>query len=110
MARPPVMHRRRFAGRDLVGRRRRVLSPAPVLGSVDPVLGSVDPWHPASVPDDVPATPPDPLFLHADGRSRCWWCASTPEYTAYHDDEWGRPVHDDRALFEKISLEAFQSG
>jgi DNA-3-methyladenine glycosylase I len=50
------------------------------------------------------------LFVSADGRSRCWWCASTPEYTAYHDDEWGRPVHDDRALFEKVSLEAFQSG
>jgi DNA-3-methyladenine glycosylase I len=43
-----------------------------------------------------------------DGR--CWWGSSSPEYIAYHDDEWGRPVHDDRALFEKLSLEAFQSG
>ena len=43
-----------------------------------------------------------------DGR--CWWGASTPEYVAYHDNEWGRPVHDSRALFEKLSLEAFQSG
>ena len=43
-----------------------------------------------------------------DGR--CWWAASAPEYIAYHDEEWGRPVHDDRALFEKLSLEAFQSG
>jgi DNA-3-methyladenine glycosylase I len=43
-----------------------------------------------------------------DGR--CWWGASTPEYVAYHDEEWGRPVRDDRALFEKLSLEAFQSG
>ena len=43
-----------------------------------------------------------------DGR--CWWGASTPEYIAYHDSEWGRPVHDSRALFEKLSLEAFQSG
>jgi DNA-3-methyladenine glycosylase I len=43
-----------------------------------------------------------------DGR--CWWGASTPEYVRYHDDEWGRPVRDDRALFEKLSLEAFQSG
>ena len=41
---------------------------------------------------------------------RCWWGASTPEYVAYHDEEWGRPVHDDRALFEKLCLEAFQSG
>jgi DNA-3-methyladenine glycosylase I len=43
-----------------------------------------------------------------DGR--CWWATSAPEYIAYHDEEWGRPVHDDRALFEKLSLEAFQSG
>jgi DNA-3-methyladenine glycosylase I len=43
-----------------------------------------------------------------DGR--CWWGSSTPDYIAYHDEEWGRPVHDSRALFEKLSLEAFQSG
>ena len=43
-----------------------------------------------------------------DGR--CWWGASTAEYVAYHDEEWGRPVRDSRALFEKLSLEAFQSG
>jgi DNA-3-methyladenine glycosylase I len=43
-----------------------------------------------------------------DGR--CWWGASAPEYIAYHDEEWGRPVHDSRALYEKLSLEAFQSG
>jgi DNA-3-methyladenine glycosylase I len=43
-----------------------------------------------------------------DGR--CWWASSAPEYVAYHDEEWGRPVRDDRALFEKLSLEAFQSG
>ena len=43
-----------------------------------------------------------------DGR--CWWGSSTPEYVAYHDEEWGRPLHDDRALFEKLCLEAFQSG
>jgi DNA-3-methyladenine glycosylase I len=43
-----------------------------------------------------------------DGR--CWWGSSTPEYIAYHDDEWGRPVRDSRALFEKLCLEAFQSG
>jgi DNA-3-methyladenine glycosylase I len=43
-----------------------------------------------------------------DGR--CWWGASAPEYVRYHDEEWGRPVRDDRALFEKLSLEAFQSG
>jgi DNA-3-methyladenine glycosylase I len=43
-----------------------------------------------------------------DGR--CWWGSSTPEYIEYHDHEWGRPVRDDRALFEKLCLEAFQSG
>jgi DNA-3-methyladenine glycosylase I len=45
-----------------------------------------------------------------DGLARCGWCVATPEYVAYHDDEWGRPVRDDRRLFEKLSLEAFQSG
>lgn len=45
-----------------------------------------------------------------DGRVRCPWAESTPDYVAYHDDEWGRPVHDDRALFERLTLEAFQSG
>ena len=50
------------------------------------------------------------LVVGADGLARCGWCVSTPEYMAYHDDEWGRPVRDDRRLFEKISLEAFQSG
>jgi DNA-3-methyladenine glycosylase I len=41
---------------------------------------------------------------------RCPWATSTPEYLAYHDDEWGRPVTDDRGLYERMTLEAFQSG
>jgi DNA-3-methyladenine glycosylase I len=41
---------------------------------------------------------------------RCWWCDASDEYRAYHDREWGRPVADDRRLFEKICLEGFQSG
>jgi DNA-3-methyladenine glycosylase I len=45
-----------------------------------------------------------------DGRPRCRWAISAPEYVAYHDDEWGRPVQDDRGLYEKLCLEAFQSG
>jgi len=45
-----------------------------------------------------------------DGRPRCPWGASTPEYAAYHDDEWGVPLHGEAALFERLSLEAFQSG
>jgi DNA-3-methyladenine glycosylase I len=45
-----------------------------------------------------------------DGRPRCRWCAAAPEFESYHDKEWGYPVGDDLRLFEKISLEAFQSG
>ncbi|MEV0239049.1 DNA-3-methyladenine glycosylase I [Streptomyces sp. NPDC050674] len=45
-----------------------------------------------------------------DGAPRCPWALSAPEYVAYHDEEWGRPVHGDDALFERLSLEAFQSG
>jgi DNA-3-methyladenine glycosylase I len=45
-----------------------------------------------------------------DGRKRCSWGASTPDYAAYHDDEWGRPVVDDVRIYEKICLEGFQSG
>jgi DNA-3-methyladenine glycosylase I len=45
-----------------------------------------------------------------DRVARCWWCAGDPLYERYHDDEWGRPVRDDRRLFEKLTLEGFQSG
>lgn len=45
-----------------------------------------------------------------DGRKRCFWAGPAPDYLAYHDDEWGRPVTDDRRLFEKLCLEGFQSG
>jgi DNA-3-methyladenine glycosylase I len=45
-----------------------------------------------------------------DGLRRCAWSTSTPEYVAYHDDEWGRPVVDDVRLYEKLCLEGFQSG
>jgi DNA-3-methyladenine glycosylase I len=50
------------------------------------------------------------LVVGEDGRARCRWGASTPDYARYHDEEWGRPVRDDRGLFERMSLEAFQSG
>lgn len=46
----------------------------------------------------------------ADGIPRCGWAYSHPEMLAYHDDEWGRVLHGDRPLFEKLCLEAFQSG
>jgi DNA-3-methyladenine glycosylase I len=45
-----------------------------------------------------------------DGRPRCWWAVSAPEYLLYHDDEWGRPVVDDDGVYERLCLEAFQSG
>jgi DNA-3-methyladenine glycosylase I len=43
-------------------------------------------------------------------KSRCEWCGDDPLYVAYHDDEWGVPVHDDRRLFEKLVLEGAQAG
>jgi DNA-3-methyladenine glycosylase I len=46
----------------------------------------------------------------ADGSVRCSWCGDDPLYVAYHDREWGVPVHDDRRLFEKLCLEGFQAG
>ncbi len=45
-----------------------------------------------------------------DGRTRCPWCLGHPEYIAYHDEEWGVPVHDDRTLFEFLILEGAQAG
>lgn len=50
------------------------------------------------------------LITGSDGVKRCSWGDSTADYRAYHDTEWGRPVHGDVNLFERITLEAFQSG
>jgi DNA-3-methyladenine glycosylase I len=50
------------------------------------------------------------LVIGADGKARCFWGGSTPEYVTYHDTEWGRPVLGDDALYERLALEAFQSG
>ncbi len=46
----------------------------------------------------------------SDDRVRCGWAGSAPEYVAYHDDEWGRPLRGEAAMFERLSLEGFQSG
>lgn len=46
----------------------------------------------------------------ADGRVRCAWAGQSADYTAYHDEEWGRELRGDTAIFERLSLEAFQSG
>jgi len=50
------------------------------------------------------------LFFGPDGSPRCHWCGAAPEFLDYHDTEWGFPVDDDFRLFEKLSLEGFQSG
>ncbi len=49
-------------------------------------------------------------YTAPDGKVRCHWCSFAPEFPAYHDVEWGFPVEDDYRLFEKLSLEGFQSG
>jgi DNA-3-methyladenine glycosylase I len=56
------------------------------------------------------ALPDSGLVLGDDGRARCRWGASAPEYVGYHDTEWGVPLHGDDALYERLCLEAFQSG
>ncbi len=53
------------------------------------------------------------LIVHADGLARCSWCnqgVAFADYVAYHDEEWGKPNHDENKLFEKITLEGFQAG
>ncbi|HVI28909.1 DNA-3-methyladenine glycosylase I [Hansschlegelia sp.] len=48
--------------------------------------------------------------LHADGKRRCRWCGTDPLYVAYHDQDWGVPESDSRALYEKLVLDGFQAG
>ncbi|MEV4513524.1 DNA-3-methyladenine glycosylase I [Dactylosporangium sp. NPDC049525] len=50
------------------------------------------------------------VVIGDDGLARCAWGGSTPDYAVYHDTEWGRPVRDDNGLYERLTLEAFQSG
>ncbi|MEW2010457.1 MAG: DNA-3-methyladenine glycosylase I [Microbacterium sp.] len=50
------------------------------------------------------------LLLGPDSRARCAWVGDDAEYRRYHDEEWGTPLHGDRALFEKMALEGFQAG
>ena len=50
------------------------------------------------------------LLTASDGRARCAWVGDDAEYRRYHDEEWGHPLHGDRALFEKMALEGFQAG
>ena len=53
---------------------------------------------------------PAAVTIGPDDLARCWWGGSAPEYLSYHDDEWGRPLHGDNELYERLCLEAFQSG
>jgi len=50
------------------------------------------------------------ILIGEDGRARCAWAGHDTEYQRYHDEEWGTPLHGDRPLFEKLSLEGFQAG
>jgi DNA-3-methyladenine glycosylase I len=66
----------------------------------------------AAAPDPGPGVgrPRADLVVGDDGIARCGWAGTDPVYCAYHDDDWGRPLRDERALFELLTLEAFQSG
>ncbi|MGH3320741.1 MAG: DNA-3-methyladenine glycosylase I [Streptosporangiaceae bacterium] len=61
---------------------------------------------PSGPPGGVPGGP----VTGPDGRPRCPWGTSAPDYIAYHDDEWGRPVRGDHGIYERLVLEGFQSG
>jgi len=50
------------------------------------------------------------IVVDENGVARCWWAAGTDEYMTYHDDEWGVAVHGEAWLYERLTLEAFQSG
>jgi DNA-3-methyladenine glycosylase I len=64
------------------------------------------------VPTESEVDPPPvaPTVVGADGKARCRWVGTDDEYVRYHDEEWGVPLHGDRPLFEKMSLEGFQAG
>ena len=69
------------------------------------------PGQPArSAAQAAPAAPGKGAVAGPDGRLRCPWGMSTPDYVAYHDTEWGRQVRGDQLIFERLCLEAFQSG
>ena len=100
-AQQPVRGRRGTVGRRSTPRRRRRSS------------------RMTDAPSRAPAAPAAAMAATAagegavagpDGRLRCPWGLSAPDYVAYHDIEWGRPVRGDQAIFERLCLEAFQSG
>ena len=60
--------------------------------------------------DQPAATPENGAIQGPDGKLRCPWALSAPDYLAYHDEEWGRPVRGETGIFERLCLEGFQSG
>jgi DNA-3-methyladenine glycosylase I len=95
---------------------RRLVDPVDSAGAVAQHLGDdSDEQNPVDPAGGVMATAAldglaDGLALGPDGKPRCFWGVSTPDYVDYHDREWGVPVTDDRRLFEKLCLEGFQAG
>jgi DNA-3-methyladenine glycosylase I len=81
-------------------------APAQPQAAASPEAGSPE----AGFAEALPPPPGRGPLPGPDGMPRCPWGLSAPEYVAYHDDEWGRPVRGDQAIFERLSLEAFQSG
>ena len=74
------------------------------------------PWHRRRQSRRMTASPagtslrPPSVTVGQDGLARCWWGAARRSTSTYHDQEWGRPLHGDDALYERLCLEAFQSG
>lgn len=83
-----------------------IVAPAGPSAAVAPV-GAVAPVEPVGAVARVARAS---VLVGDDGVARCGWATSDAEYLRYHDEEWGRPVHDERALFEKLCLEGFQAG
>ncbi len=67
-------------------------------------------WARFAWPGEAKAVRMNPPLLHPDGLKRCPWPKQDPLYVAYHDEEWGVPEYDDRALYEKLMLDGFQAG
>ncbi|HEX5740306.1 MAG TPA: DNA-3-methyladenine glycosylase I [Pilimelia sp.] len=82
-------------------------SPAPGAPvPAGPAPAAPDPAAPAAAQGEAG----DGLVVGGDGRARCRWAGTTDIYVAYHDAEWGRTVHGDDAMFERLALEGFQAG
>jgi DNA-3-methyladenine glycosylase I len=85
------------------------MSKPTTLKSKSRARASTQPKPKAPAPKPKPERVKGPI-LHDDGLRRCPWAGNDPLYMAYHDEEWGVPEYDDRALFEKLILDGFQAG